>query len=84
MLDYNDILKAYKISNNNKIEKVKEVEIPQEYIKICESILKEPKNINQISVELNIPIATLNSKLTMMEMEGYIRCLPGKKFIKNY
>ena len=47
-------------------------------------ILYLPKNINQIAKELEISICELSYKLTIMEMEGFIKCLPGKFFIRCF
>lgn len=55
--------------NNKKIKK--------EYIEIYNLLKKSPTNINEISRTLNITMAELNMKLTMMEIDGLIEMLPG-------
>lgn len=90
ILNHKDILKNYKeLYNEEKIdaytEKIEEeIEIPKEYLEIYKNISDVPKNINQIAKELEISISILSCKLTMMEMEGFIKCMPGKFFIRCF
>lgn len=57
---------------NNKKKKIK-----KEYSEIYELISKSPINIDEIARILNINIAEVNMKLTMMEIEELIEVLPG-------
>ena len=90
ILSYKDILKEYKeFSNKINLEKDKDeiketIKIPNEYIEIYKMVSDIPKSINQISIELKIPIQILSYKLTLMEMEGFIKSLPGRTFIRCY
>lgn len=59
---------------NNKKKKMK---VKKEYIEIYKLLKKSPTNINKIARTLNINIAELNMKLTMMEIDGLIETLPG-------
>lgn len=59
---------------NNKKKKMK---VKKEYIEIYNLLKKSPTNINEIARTLNINIAELNMKLTMMEIDGLIETLPG-------
>lgn len=88
ILSAEDVLKEYEEFSGKEIhtnyEKANEentIEIPEEYKDIYENISNEPKTINQISIELKMPIHILSSKLTLMEMEGLIKSMPGKTFI---
>lgn len=90
ILTYKDVLKEYNNFYNKEIvetfEKIKEnkeknkIIVPDEYKEIYENLLDTPKTINQISIELNMPIHVLNSKLTFMEMDELIESCPGKMF----
>lgn len=59
-------------NNKNKNKKIK-----KEYIEIYNLLKKSPTNINEIARALNINMAELNMKLTMMEIDGLIEILPG-------
>ena len=93
ILSYKDVLKEYgnfynKIAYENceKTEEIKKddkIIIPDEYKEIYENLSNVPKTINHISLELNIPIHILSSKLTFMEMEELIDSCPGKTFRKK-
>lgn len=89
ILSYKDVLKVYenfseRIINDNIKEIKKEEEcklvIPDEYKEIYEELSNIPKTINQIAIELKIPIHILSSKLTLMEMEELVESMPGKMF----
>lgn len=67
------------ISPNKNRKKVK---IQKEYNSIYKLISKTSMNIDEISRTLNINIAEVNMKLTMMEIEGLVEVLPGN-IIKN-
>lgn len=70
VLEYGDVLKEYEkiVFKKIKNEKTEAIDIPIEYINIYNCIKKKPKNVNQISLELAIPVQVLNSKLTFMEI----------------
>ena len=92
-IDYKDIMSKLKVSNNtsrNKNESKnknkannKEIDIKEEYKPIYNVLLTEPKNINELSKTLNIAIYSLNCILTLMQIEGIIKQLPGNEFAIN-
>lgn len=92
ILDYKDVLEEYENfsgkelieSYNDEIRTIidDKIDIPEEYTEIFKCLSNKPKSINQISIELNIPISVLTSKITLMEMDGYMKQLPGKTFIR--
>ncbi len=65
-------IQCEKEGENNKNKKIK-----KEYIEIYNLLKKSPTNINEIARALNINMAELNMKLTMMEIDGLIEILPG-------
>lgn len=91
ILSYKDVLKECKIKISQKKykkeeiikEKIKTEKIPNEYLEIYNLISNEAKTSNEISIELQKPISVVNSLLTLMEMDGLIKQLIGKKFVKN-
>lgn len=47
---------------------------------ICEMLKEKPMLADAIAVKLDEDISTILSKLTMLELEGYVVSLPGKQF----
>lgn len=77
-----EFLKELKVNNeiNNYHEKRKIEEIPKEYREIYKSIENEPTNINTICKKSKLDITEVNIGLTILELEGYIKRLPGNIF----
>lgn len=57
--------------------KEKRENIDAKYQPICNLLEKKPMDKNEISRILDINISDLNTRLTMMEIEGYIESMPG-------
>ena len=75
-----DILSYFKIKK--KQSKALKIQIPEEYKTIYEAIDDEPIHIDFICKKLNTKTCDINSILMMMELEGYIKSLPGN-YIKK-
>jgi DNA processing protein len=69
-----------KESKNFKINRLPE--ISPDLIEIYNVLEFEPIEINKICSITNKPISEVNSKLTMLEIDGYIKELPGRRFLK--
>ena len=76
-----DILSYFKIKK--KQNKVIKIQIPEEYRTIYEAIEDEPTHIDFICKKLNTKTCDINSLLMMMELEGYIKSLPGNYITKR-
>lgn len=74
-----DILQYY-----NEDEKYQKQEIPQEYQEIYNLIGQLPISANNISKMLQIEIAKVTEILFMLELDGFIKQLPGNVYIRNY
>ncbi len=74
----NDILDMYDLYNENKIEK----DIPEQYKEIYNYIQEQPINLNEISRKTGLSISELNSRISLMEIDGYIKSLPGNQLVK--
>lgn len=76
LTDVNEILSEV---GEEKIEKIERevIKVKKEYSKIYKILTKNSMNINELARKLNINIAQINMKLTMMELEGLIEILPG-------
>lgn len=75
-----DIVKHFEISEI--IEKVENlpIEIPEEYREVFEIIDYQPMSSNQISKVIGKNISEVNTILTMLELEGFIKSMPGNCF----
>lgn len=60
--------------------KVSNIFIPDEYKAIYNLILKAPISIDLIAKKLNLNINDVNSALLMMELNGYVKKLPGNMY----
>ena len=67
------------VQKNEKEEKVN-LKIDEENLEIYNFLYKEPKTIDEIAEGLNRPIDEVTYKLTLLELQGAIEKLPGKKF----
>lgn len=70
------------LSSKHKQQNILEFEDNEEE-KIFQFIDSEPKQVDDIAVELNIPISDLLIKLLNLEFKGFIRQLPGKYYIRS-
>ncbi len=69
----------------NEVEKhniIKEVEIPEQYKEIF-CLLEKEMSRDEIAIALKKQIAEINAKLTIMELEGYIKQINPNTFIRN-
>lgn len=76
LTDINEVLDIFEKSNV-KIDYKPKIKIENKYAAIYKIISKKEMNINEISKTLGIHISELNSKITMMELDGLIDILPG-------
>jgi len=60
--------------------KVANIFVPDEYKPIYDLISKEPLSVDFISKKLNLNINEINSILLMMELNGYIKKMPGNMY----
>jgi len=66
------------------IPKVKlEPSIPDEYKPIYNILSKNPIHIDEISRTLNLKVSHVSFVLTMLELDGNIKQLPGKMYIRE-
>lgn len=63
-----------------KNTKVTNFEIEEENLAIYNCLSKNPISIEEIAQTLNKPIKEISYKLTLLELQGTIEELPGKKF----
>lgn len=66
------------IVNDKKIKST----LAQEEKTVYDCINHEPINIEAITNRLNMPIQTIQYILTFLELSGYIKQLPGQRFIR--
>lgn len=80
---YKDILNYYNIKEEN-IENTANnfSNISEEFISIYKILGNEPIHINNICKKLNIKVSEASAKLIMMELQGIIKEIPHKGYIK--
>lgn len=77
--------KFNKLESNKKTKKKeniskKIIRIDEENLEIYNNLTKEPKGIDEIALELNKPVSEITYKLTLLELQGIVKGLPGQKF----
>lgn len=78
-----DIVREYKFLQ--KIERKSEnaLSVPKEYQEIYAVLTEEKMQIEEIERKVKKDTKQINALLTMMELEGYIKQLPGKFYIRR-
>ena len=61
-------------------EKNIKLKIEEESLDVYNTLITAAKTIDEIAKELNRPISEITYKLTLLELQGVIKELPGKKF----
>lgn len=87
VMSTNDILQELEIGNIKKEKEVipeaeKEINVGEEYQEIYNLLSFTPKDIQYLSVKSGLEISQINQKITMLELQGYIKSLPGNQYIK--
>lgn len=70
-----------KITNSN-YEKKEIINVPKEYMPIFKHITEKPINVDELCKKTKLNIGSINYILTMLELEGFIKQLPGKYFVR--
>lgn len=76
----NIILETEKTAIQN--EKNEEITLEKQYKDIYNLISYTPQNIQQISIKSKRKISDINQKLTILELEGLIKSLPGNNYVR--
>lgn len=78
-----DILEYFQIPKVNGVNIIKKIKVPKEYQTIYEAIEEQPTHIDIICKKLQTNMSEINSALMLMEIEGYIKSLPGNFVERN-
>lgn len=81
-----DILEEFNLAiskEKNTNSKIDVVNVPKEHLPVYKFISEKPINVDELCKKTNLNIGSVNYILTMLELEGLIRQLPGKNFIKE-
>ena len=83
-----DILEELKICNGKNEQEETQIKIdldkqmvPKEYYPVYKHIEGKPINIDELCKKTKMDVSKVNYILTMLELEGYIKQLPGKLFL---
>ena len=79
--------KAYKDKVNNSLEDSEVNEenlksVDDEYTDIYNLIPYYPVNIEYLARKSDLRMSQINQKLTMLELEGFIKSLPGNNYVR--
>ena len=79
----NEIMDELEI-NYNKEEniEIEHKEVKEEYLKVYNYIENIPININELIKKCGLNISEINRILTMLELEGNIKTLPGNEYVR--
>ena len=77
----NDILKFFGYKENKT--KIEEIKVQKEYEDIFKFIKNVPISIDEISILSGLNIRDVNYKITMLEIDGVIKQVDGKRYIRN-
>ena len=81
-LSYKDIIDFYPKLNLPTLEKISQKTIPEEYKNIYKTLKNTPIPLEVLAQKTNIPLRNLQSTLTFMELDGYIKKMPNNSYIK--
>ncbi len=82
ILSYKDIIDFYPELNLPTLEKISQKTIPEEYKDIYKTLKNTPIPLEVLAQKTNIPLRNLQSTLTFMELDGYIKKMPSNSYIK--
>ena len=84
-----EILQEFGIQNkeiDSSVEQLQieeDMSIPLEYINIYQLITYNPQNIQYFVKRSGLNVAEVTQKLIMLELQGYIKSLPGNYYVRN-
>ena len=82
ILSIDDILGVFKLVMQKREMKISLPPLDEVNQKIVESIGWESKHIDDIAVESKISISKLSGMMLKLQMDGYIKELSGKRFVR--
>lgn len=82
ILSYKDIIDFYPNLTLPALKKITQKSIPEEYKDIYKNLKNTPMSVETLALKVNIPFRNLQSSLTMMELDGYIKKMPNNSYIK--
>lgn len=58
-------------------------ELPADQRQVLEALSHQPRNIDEVSVECDLPAAQVSAALMMLEVKGLVRRFPGNQFVRT-
>lgn len=71
------------LKNKKDTEIINNIKVPNEFKNVYDVLNKKGENIDEICRKLDCDLNEILSKLTMLEMQGYIVQYPGKIFARK-
>lgn len=80
-IDFNQIIDKFNLKKAEDIENISKIDIPKEYEEVYKAIKEGISYVNDIKKKTGKEVNEINSILTMLELEGYIKQTAGNEFI---
>lgn len=77
----NQIIDKFNLKKAEDIENISKIDIPKEYEEVYKAIREGISYVNDIKKKTGKEVNEINSILTMLELEGYIKQTSGNEFI---
>ena len=81
--NYEDILHMLGISENKKAKKLNEANIATEEKLVYDVLASRPYTIDEVSIKTKSQPHTVHHILTMLEIKGYVKKLPGMRYVRT-
>ena len=75
-------IKNHESDNFNKASLEENIHVPKEYMQIYKFTSYTPQNIQYFTNKTGLKIAEVTQKLIIMELQGYIKSMPGNYYIR--
>ncbi len=57
-------------------------ELPADQLRVLEGLTHQPRNVDDVIAELEVPPAQVTSALMLLEVKGLVRRFPGNQFVR--
>jgi len=57
-------------------------ELPADQLRVLERLTHQPRNVDDVIAELEVPPAQVTSALMLLEVKGLVRRFPGNQFVR--
>jgi DNA processing protein len=76
------MLEAVPEREPGKERKRKVQELPSDQLRVLEALSHQPRNVDDVIAELQVPPAQVTSALMLLEVKGLVRRFPGNQYVR--